>query len=209
MCYCLQRVYCPPRLLKGYLVQPTTPQHVYIPPRSRALSNSGTGQHCCPVLEPATCFQNWLPRSRTGQACHSIQGQGLRFSLRVQDLGQVTIIIIRSGTEQGSRSGQNMYSLSMSADSIFRGRYSGLSINRTPIMRIRAIGLRLVTVVLQQEKANLPYERLSRTLQHFFHAVRDLDHYLQLTNQLIKAANAVVYCITVWQIKNAIIQRYT
>ena len=71
--------------------------------------------------------------------------------------------------------------------------YSGFSIIRTPIIRIRTFGRRLpspcfryqrkkdvaVTGVLLQEKTKLLYERLSRTLRCFFHEVRDLDHDLQ------------------------------
>ena len=86
--------------------------------------------------------------------------------------------------------------------------YSGFSIIRTPIIRIRTIEHWLtlprfwyqqekdvvVTRVWQQEKAKLLHERLSQTLQCFFHAVRDLDHNLQRPSY-------PTYCITVWQIK--------
>ena len=86
-------------------------------------------------------------------------------------------------------------------------KYSGFSIIRTPIIRIRTFGRRLtspcfqhqrekdiaVTGVLLQERAKLLYERLSQILQRFFYAVWDLDHDLQRLSQLKRATNTVVH----------------
>ena len=79
--------------------------------------------------------------------------------------------------------------------------YSGFSIIQTPIIRVQTFGRRLtvpagkyivVTEVLLQEKAKLLYERLSWTLQRFFHPVRDLVDKIQRQSLLSKATNAVL-----------------
>ena len=61
----------------------------------------------------------------------------------------------------------------------------------------------LVIEVVLQEKAKLLYERLFPHATKPFQPVRELDHDLQHWSymQLSEAANVVVHCITMWQIK--------
>ena len=59
----------------------------------------------------------------------------------------------------------------------------------------------LVAGVLLQEKAKLLYERLFPNATAPFQPVRNLVHDLQRLSKLSEAANTVVHCITVWQIK--------
>ena len=89
---------------------------------------------------------------------------------------------------------------------------SGFSIIRTVIICIRTLGRWLTSLCFRQQrlqslefcyrrKQNCCTNDFSRMLQHLFHPVRDLDHNLQRPSKLSEAANAVVCCITAWQIK--------
>ena len=51
------------------------------------------------------------------------------------------------------------------------------------------------------ESKKLLYEQLFPHATSLFQSVRELDHDIQRLSWLSEAANAVVHCITVWQIK--------
>ena len=59
----------------------------------------------------------------------------------------------------------------------------------------------LVTGVLLQEKAKLLYERLFPDATTLFSASTGFRSRFTMSEQLSEAVNAVVHCITMWQVK--------
>ena len=68
-------------------------------------------------------------------------------------------------------------------------------------MFLAAAGKRLSGRWSSATRESKPAVDFFQMLQHLVQPVCDLDHDLQHVSQLSEAANAVVHCIIVWQIK--------